>query len=863
VQLFGDGKTSNGKEDAKMKANKYVFLVVAVLLGTVGGVAETIEGTVMDGSNHPLSYVTISVLRPDSSLVTGAITDEQGHYAILVGKGNYIVQASFIGYKNVNENVNVNANIKLPTIQMQEETEELQDVVVEAKRPLIERQMDKLVVNVSQSTFAVGHNGEDILRKSPGVNIDKDGNVTVNGKSVEIYIDGRKSYMSGEQLKGLLMGTDASTIDKIEIITNPSAKYEAAGQGGIIDIKLKKNKSKGLNGTIAGNYAGMYWRDMKKYMQDDMVSLGLNYRGEKTYTAFSFTQVYANQNWDMDINSEQPRTLDNVTRQQHLNTHSNNDVAFQYYNMRLSNDFYIDSANTLGFILNVPIMKVDIRALSANNYSVLTWGADTLQRVNSNGSKTEYSPQHSANLNYTHVFCDSLSRELTANVDYNRFTTKNKDGQQNSVVKNAEGLLPPPDELNINTRQTVDIYAAKADFQTAFWKTGMLEAGAKWVMSNTFNSMTTDSVVANQTRSHETRYDYSEQVGALYLSAAKQFNEHWNAKLGLRGELTYAKGTFYKENQDSVVSQKPYFNLFPTAFVGYSPANDWNMNISYTRRIKRASYYQLNPFVSYYDAHSYEVGNPELKPEFNHQVDLMFAYSRFVTLGFNFAHTVGMQNQKIVVQENGDLMRTWVNFGSCTTHGGYLSLTELPLVPKFKRDEKGAYVRNEKGRRTFDEAWLTLTTNVNGYYFINKADDDPTYGTQRSFWWSVYASLTAYLPKDFQLALDGSFNAPCVNGYTEWGGYYTMNLELKKQFLQKALTVTFKVDDLLCSTKWYMQQVGMAEGYSSRVDQRANRHKVGIGVTYMFGQAQGHKYRKVGGVDEASRLGNGGNIGNR
>jgi len=727
----------------------------------------------------------------------------------------------------------------------------LEDVVISVKRPLIERKMDKVVVNVSQSTFAVGHNGEDILRKSPGVNIDKDGNVTVNGKSVEIYIDGRKSYMSGEQLKGLLMGTDASTIEKIEIITNPSAKYEAAGQGGIIDIKLKKNKSKGLNGTIAGDYSGMYWRDLKKYMQNDMVSLGLNYRGEKTYTAMSLTQVYMNQNWDMNINSEQPMKRGDITQQQYLNTHSNTDMAFQYYNMRLSNDWYIDSANTLGFILNVPIMKVDMKADNERNYSSLIWGIDTLQRVNTNGDKTNYSPQHSANLNYTHVFSDSLSRELTANIDYNRFSTKNNDSQHNSIVMNDPMLLPPPDALNIYTRQIVDIYSAKADFQTAFWKTGMLEAGAKWVMSNTFNSMTTDSVLTDRTASHETRYDYSEQVGAVYVSAAKQFNEHWNAKLGLRGELTYAQGTFHRENEDSVVSQKPYFNLFPSAFVGYSPAVNWNMSISYTRRIKRASYYQLNPFVTYYDAHSYECGNPSLQPEYNHQVDVLFSYSRYVTLGFNFAHTVGMQNQKIEVQENGDLMRTWVNFGTCTTHGGFLSLTELPLVPKFKED------------RTFDEAWLTLTTNLNAYYFINKASDDPTYGTQKSYWWSIYACLTGYLPKDLQISVDGNFNAPCVNGYTEWGGYYSMNLALKKQFLQKTLTLTFKVDDLLGSTRWYMKQVGMADGYASRVDQRSNRHQVGIGLTYMFGQAQGHKYRKVGGVDEESRLGNGGQMGGR
>ncbi|MCQ2311615.1 MAG: TonB-dependent receptor family protein [Paludibacteraceae bacterium] len=840
---------------------KKILVLMLMAAMTITLSAQTIDGMVLDEQNTPLSYVTISVLTLDSGLVAGTITDEQGHYSLTIGKGSYIIQASFVGYATCTREVVVDKHIHLDAFHMAEEAAKLQDVVVEAKRPLIERQMDKLVMNVSQSTFAIGHSGQDILRKAPGVNIDKDGNVTVNGKSVEIYIDGRPSYMSGEQLKGLLMGTDASTIEKLEIITNPSSKYDAAGQGGIIDIKLKKNKSKGLNGTISGNYSGMYWRNVKTYVNNDMLSLTLNYRGAKTYTALALTQVYANQNWDMNIHSEQPMTIGEQTHQQYLHTHSNTDMAFQYYNLRLSNDFYIDNKNTLGFILNVPIMKIDNKiSHPERNRSLVTWNNDTLQNVSSTGGKTNYSPQHAANLNYTHVFNDSLSRELTTNLDYNRFSTHNTDQQQNDIVTN---LLPtqPVQTLQINTQQIVDIYSAKVDFQTAFWRTGMLEAGAKWVMSNTFNNMTTDSITNHFTSTRTTRYDYSEQVGAVYISAAKQFNQHWNAKVGLRGELTYAKGTFYHENHDSIVGQKPYFNLFPTAFVGYSPKELWNMNISYTRRIKRASYYQLNPFVSYYDAHSYECGNPDLQPEFNHQVDVNFSYSCYVTLGFNFAHTVAMQNQRVTMQENGDLMRTWVNFGTCTTHGGFLSLTEIPIVPKFKRDEKGAYMYNNKGKRTLDGSWLALTLNANCYYFINRAADDLIYGVQRSYWSSFYACLTAYLPKDCQLSIDGSYSAPCLNGYTEWGGDYDMNLAFKKQFLQKRLTLTFKVDDLLCSSTWTMRQVGTTEGYSSVVTQRANRHCVGIGLTYLFGQAQSHKWRKVGNMDETARLGSGGNLG--
>lgn len=816
-------------------------------------------------SGHTVPYATVSVLNTDSALVTGAITDDNGFYSCQVGKGTYILQVSYVGYNTANCLFSVSKNTTLEDIYITETTSELKELEVKATRPLIERQMDKLVLNVSQSAFAVGHSGQDILRKAPGVNIDKDGNVTVNGKSVEVYIDGRPSYMSGEQLRGLLMGTDASTIEKIEIITNPSSKYEAAGQGGIINIKLKKNKSKGLNGTLSANYAGMYFRDVQQYVQNDFVTLGLNYRGEKTYTSLSLTQVYAKQSVSLNSQSQMPIVLDGQTFDQKSISQTDYGIGFQYYNMRVSNDFYINPKNTLGFILNVPIMKFGIDMQGGNQSQVSLWQGtscrDTLQDISTQGQSSNYSPQHTANINYTHTFNDSLSRELTANIDYNRYANGESNEQQNGIRINKTGLIVPQ-ELNIQTQQIINIYSAKVDFQTAFWKTGMLECGAKWALSNTANRMTMDSVMtASYRRLDTTDYDYAEHVAAVYISASKQFNQHWNAKIGLRGELTSATGYYHQSNQYDTVHIKPYFNLFPTAFVGYSPNKDWNMNISYTRRIKRASYYQLNPFVNYLNAHTYTCGNPNLQPEFNHQVDMNFAYSRYVSLGFNFAHTQGMQNQRVQIQSNGDIMRTWVNFGTCTTHGGNLSLTELPLVPKFQRDSSGAYVRNEKGKRTFNEAWLTLTLNANAYHFINKATNDPTYGTQKQWYSSFYACLTAYLPKDCQLSLDGSWSSPCVNGYSEWSGYYDMNIAFKKQFLQKRLTLTIKVDDLLNSMYFGSKEVGLAEGYYSEVSQHVRAHSVGVGLTYIFGQQQYHKWRKVGNVEESSRLGGSGNNG--
>ena len=447
------------------------FFLGIFLLCSMGLSAETIKGSVIDSNGSPMPFVTISVLDKDSTLITGTITDEQGKYSIespsLVGRvgERFLIQASYIGYQTA---------FGGPDFVLREETERLAEVEVKAKKPLIERQMDKLVVNVSASPLAAGSNGNDILRRSPGVRIDKDGNITVNGKSVEIWVDGKPSYLSGQQLKAMLDGTDGNTIEKNEIISNPSAKYDASGQGGIINIKTKRNMMKGLNGMLSAGYGGMYFGDVKRWLSTEMFSLNLNYRGEKTYTFGQLTQVYA-QN---DVDFETRRTVPEIGSKQAIENYSYSgyNLDFQYYMMKVGNDWYIDSANTFGFILQVPYMRFKQDIIDDRNIGYTIIGTDTT--FSKTGTKTAtQAPQHTANLNYTHTFNEALERELTVNVDYNRYSTKSANLQTTDFGTRTLGL-------DINSRQVANIYSAKLDFQTKFWQTGMIETGVKYALSS-------------------------------------------------------------------------------------------------------------------------------------------------------------------------------------------------------------------------------------------------------------------------------------------------------------------------------------------------------------------------------------------
>lgn len=829
---------------------------------------KNIVGKVQDAQGEPIAYATVSLLTADSSLVTGAITDEKGAFSIsaygptptlptrageedplhpslqregVKSNNNYILQVSFIGYKTVARAIHSgDANL---LITLQEESEELAEVEVKAKRQLIERQFDKIVLNVSNSPFAAGSNGKDLLKKAPGVQVDKDGNVTVNGKSVEVYIDGRPSYLSGDQLKAMLEGTDGSTIEKIEIISNPSAKYDAAGQGGIINIKTKRNMMQGLNGTLTASYGGMYYGDVEKWQNREMFSLNLNYRSEKTYTFATLTQLYVDQNIHVEVGSEALDTLTQTRTERY--DESEYVCDFQYYMAKIGNDWFIDKKNTFGFIFQAPFMIMRQDVPEGHGWGYTKVGDDIVENSMSVLANPIRSQQYTANLNYTHVFNDSLDRELTANVDYNRYAGQQGNSQQNTYYYNGFSDTVVTGMV-IETDQVVDIYSAKVDFQTRFWQTGVIEAGAKWAMSNTFNRMTTDSTLNGVARpTQHSDFDYSEQVAAVYISVAKQFGQKFNAKLGLRGEFTHSEGDWISADSTSM---KNYFDVFPTAFFGYTPTDKWSMNVSYTRRIKRPNYYQLNPFRTYMDAHNYQEGNLELTPEFNNQVDLNFSYSQYVSLAFNFAHTQDMLSAHMELLPNGNGRQKWVNFGTCTTHGGNLSLTELPLVPKF---ETGA-----DGTRQMAGTWLALTVNAAYYNFINRSYDG-TY-LNRNHYASASATLTAYLPQDWTLSVDGNYNTPLTIGYNKTDATWYMGAAVRKMWRKQGLILNIQAQDLLRSVHYQSESFGMAEGNSSYIYQNSRYQHVSLSLTWMFGQQQYVKRRNVGNMEEAERLGGGG-----
>ena len=796
-----------------MQKRKIFFIGLIFIIHQVG-LAAQLQGRVEDREGQPVPFATIALLSSDSILLTGTITDDSGNFIVNQPSEASILKASCIGYHTCYYNINGQMNHLL--IRMEATVKQMAEVVVKARTPLVERQMDKIVMNVAASPFAVGNNGKDILKKAPGVHIDRKGKVTVNGKEVEVYIDGRPSYLKGEQLKTMLEGTDGATIDQLEIITQPSAKYDAAGQGGIINIKTKRNRSKGVNGSLSFGYGGMYWRNLRQYMQDDHLSFNFNYRGAKTYTSLALTQQYNDR-----TESYQSLTASPADKRQSYSQIRN---RHQYYMLKLSNDFMIDTANTIGFIVSVPVSLGHTHGDKEHNYSTYYIG-DALSEQNSEALKTDNRwLQHAANLNYTHVFSSALDQELTINIDYNRNNNRIMTHSYNEYMPVSANLYA----LNIeqNTRHLTNIYSARADFQTQFWQTGKIECGFKWLTTQTEFHSATDTIDAGLLLSD---FNYKEHVAALYATIGKQFGEHWSTKIGLRGEYTRSIGQWLTADK---VSGKSYFNLFPTVYIGYMPSDDWSVSIDYCRRIDRPHYTMLDPSWQYEDGHSFRAGNTELMPAFTHNVLVSFGYSEYISLDFEFSHTRNLTDYQILFLSGGNRLSQAVNYGTSTMHGIFLSLTEIPLVPKLTTD-------NENGRRKLNGAWLALTLQAGAGHEIIKSYD----GTINMKQWmlDLSAELNAYLPKDWTISLDGMYSTPSVWGMEKLSSWQEMNLAVKKDFPRIGLTLTMRVSDLLLSTQWHSTSVGLPDGYTNTFTGNDRMHSLSFGLNYKFGTIFEHR----------------------
>ena len=792
------------------------FLCLSVQLNAARQNQAKISGVITDkATGAPLEFVTVALRLADSTVVAGGMTAADGRFSLEAPAGTYRFEASFVGYHTYCTETSVPSALD---VLLEEDSEQLAAARVTERVPLVEMKVDKLVMNVSQSAFAQGSNGLELLRKAPGVTVDKDGNVKLNGKKVQVWIDGRPSYLDGESLQALLRSTAGDSIDKFELMEHPSAKYDAAGQGGIINIKTKKNFAQGFNGSVGFDAGGMYFSEMDKFQLSENAWANFAYRGKKTNTTVNLYEGRFDNGCMLTTNTSQSLPLGDMA----LQTSSLQEFTFSNWQVKLANDWFLGDKDILGVILTFPGSNSSNVSSPDRNTSVTKFDGIEVERTASVVDNSSTNNRLTGNLNYTHTFDASRSAELTANLDWYRSGGPTVNDQLNHITA---GDLAYDTRRLISSSNLVNIYSAKVDYQTVLWSKAMLEAGAKWATSVTDNDTDREETGRPLTN---TVFCYREHIGAAYASLSMQVNPKWSFKAGLRGEYTNSLGDWKSIGQQT---KRDYFDLFPTVFVGYNPSEKLRFALSYTRRVNRPGYYVLDPVEQYMDAHTYTVGNPDLLPEYSDGLYLVTGLGSHFNFTIGYDHTGNMTTQIPEIRENGDQVLTWGNFGKCRMGVAAASISALPIA-----------------------RWLEWSLNLNGVYMNNESAADGFVNASWTF--SGYTSFTFLLPRSWKFELDGLYTSPMAWGHFLTSPQYRTNLAVKKTMLDGRLNLSLNVKDILRSNRADMDVVGLGAA-TSFIRQQYYSQAVTAGLTWSFGQAHQTRYRKVGDLEEASRVGSG------
>lgn len=782
-----------------------------------------VRGSVIDKSDGtPASFATVAAIRDEEFVATAA--DTEGKFSLKLSAGQYKLKVSLIGYKDYNGTLSVSgSDSELPVIALEPEAETLASARITDKVPLMEMKADKLVMNVSHSAFAQSSNGLDLLKKSPGVTVDKDGNVKLNGNPVSVWIDGRPSHLSGDALTNLLKGTAGTSIDKIELIANPSAKYDAEGQGGIINIKTKRSTLQGLNGTVTLDGEAMYHGDLKSWALGENVSANLNYRSAKNSTTLLLGQGYDRSFTSIATDTEMD-TAAGTLKSWSNSLLKSNDSSMQ---LQLSSDFFLDDKNTVGFIVSAPSWWSRMGSSPSDNISITELDGVELSRSASDLSTYAKGPRYSGNLNWTRVFDPAKASEMTVNLDYLRNGSYTDNKQFNHDYAGGGDVLTTRDVI---TDSNVDLLSAKLDWQGLIFSKFMLEAGGKWAWSNTAYS---NKLAETALPEDNTAFTYSEHIGAAYATISGALGQKLSGKLGLRAEYTIANGDW---ESDGTTYSNSYLDIFPNLNLAYMASENAMLAFTYSRRINRPRYSQLNPSKIWLDANNTISGNRDLQPEYSDNLTLTGAFHQVFSLSLGLMNRTNLINQIPTFDSEGHEHIVWGNVGRQL--GGYLSASigELPV-----------------------SNWLTWTLNVTGMAVqqlgVPSIPEDWAIAAQG------YTSFAFNLPKDWKIEVD-AFGMTKMNwGYFEIQPYFGSSLAVKKSLLDNKLTLSLKMNDIFDSFSTSLRVLG-SDATSSTINQKNYMRRVGIGLSWNFGQSQNRRARKVGSLDESSRLGGSGSLGN-
>ncbi len=785
-----------------------------------------VSGKVVGVQKEPLAGVSISLYKNDSTLVEGAATDGSGIYRFSrLEPGTYYTRMTMVGFQPLTSprfELRAGDKKQNPVVTLIENATKLSGLTVTAKKPFIERQVDKTVLNIESDVIASGGTALEALQRAPDVTVDKDDNIQLRGKSgVMIMIDDKLTYMSMAQVTTMLKNMPASAVNQIEIITQPSAKYDAAGNSGIINIKTKKLKKMGLNGVVTAGFGkGKYARSNG--------SLNLNYQTGN----FNFFTNY-DYSHDKRFNT---LVLERVVRSSRdttvFNGQARNIRDYTNHNYKAGVDYTISKNHTLG---------VQVSGY-ANHGSTLTTSNQLITSISNHtgmpdsilNAKSKNLGRFSSidyNLNYRGKL-DTSGTEVSGDLDYSRFTNGQITRLTNTLLeKDKVTVIKGPFIIDNNLPSHIDIKVGKFDFSHPLSKTLKLETGMKLSSVTTNNNVKYDSIINGKmipSLRESNEFIYKENIMALYASINAQLAKNTSLQLGLRVEHTHSDGNSVTLHKDV---KRNYTDFFPNISFSQKLNKSNVLGFSYTRRIDRPSYDDLNPFRFYLDQYTYGEGNPYLNPQYTDAFEITNTFKQSTLFSVNYSHTRQAMLQTLLQDSLTKVTKQTTSNISGINSYGFTFSTPVVLTK-----------------------WWTLTPNLNLSYNRYLAASANLGGALNSAKLAYNLNLTSAmtLPKDFIIELNAFYNSSAVYGYLHADPQYAINGGIQKSFLKKKANLKFNVTDIFKTNKFSGNQPNINLSLVSRYDSR----RATLTFTYRFGSNPNgnHKESATGSENEKSRV---------
>ena len=806
---------------------RLVFLLVLAALTSHKSHAQNsagkIAGVITDLQHNPLRGATaVLYLLSDTASKQTRIADKSGAFLFdHLPTGIYWLAVSCIGFKkylaghlNISDDIPA---ISLPVIIMQASGSHLNEVVVTATKPLIEQKLDRTIVNVDAMISAAGGNALDAISKSPGVIVDMNDNISLNGKSnVLVLIDDRPTYMTGQDLAAYLRSLPAGSLDKLELISNPPARYDASG-GAVINIILKKNRAAGFNGAINIGYnQGVYGRSNDAF--------NINYRTPK-FNLFSNLSYSLDQNYSKET----------FSRYFYNHGGSLNSAALQnsYYkyraagwNGRLGMDFFTGAKTTLGFMLTGSTRpRTDLLSYTDSQLN----GNMLLDSVGKGYTGGNYRARNSGiNLNMLHKF-DNKGTQLAADADYLHFYA---DGDQLSplAVYLADGSLSGEQRQEFLLPSEIDIYSGKADFTHPFAGKGEFDAGIKSSYVTTDNQLdwfNGDGTVFIPDYNKTNHFRYAENIDAAYVNLKKEWRR-WGIQAGMRIENTNASGRQFSNPAipDSSFI-KTYTHLFPSVYLSYKLDSTGHntLVLSFNERIRRPGYQQLNPFRFYHDQYTYTSGNPNLLPYYDRYYELKYSYRQYI--GITAGYWAGNNESQPLTQAAGNIF--------ITSPYNFINNRTYSLIPYFSLDPV---------------PWWTFRLNAVLLYMLNNGSAAGVIIRQKANVHEIEIANELRLGHDWSAEADGFFPGKQSFGQSQGDkAGYNISGGLRKSILKGQGSISLNVNDLFNTFNFGTQTIGInrVSAFSTR---QTDTRWVGVAFSYRFGKAANARKRNTNGSAE-------------